>query len=86
MQKKALGMGVTVTYAHSVGFIYFVIRVVYIKSPFRDIFDAFLFLYVSSFSLKSVSSSHYRTNTQHVRVLNSPNQISSKWILSREQD
>ena len=26
------------------------------------------------------TSSHHRTNTHHVRVLNSPNQINSKWI------
>ena len=56
------------------------------KSPFPDVFDELLFLYASLFSGKSVSSSHYRTNTHHVAVLNSPSQISSKWILNRGQD
>ena len=51
------------------------------KLPFPDVFDELLFLYAFSFSLKSVSSSHHRTNTHNVGVLNSPNQISSKWIL-----
>ena len=56
------------------------------KSPFPDVFDELLFLYASLFSGKSVSPSHYRTNTHHVAVLNLPSQISSKWILNRGQD
>ena len=56
------------------------------KSPFLDVFDELLFLYASLFSPKCVSLSHYRTNTHRVGVLNSPNQISSNWILNRGQD
>ena len=41
------------------------------KSPIPDVFDELLFLYASSFSPKSVSSSHYRTNTHRVGVLDS---------------
>ena len=53
---------------------------------FPDVFDELLFLYASSFSPESVSSSHHRTNTHNVGVLNSPNQISSKRILNAGQD
>ena len=41
------------------------------KSLFPDVFDEPLFLYASSFSPKSVSSSHYWTNTHCVGVLDS---------------
>ena len=57
----------------------------FMKSLFPDTFDKLLFLYAPSFSPKSVSSSHHQTNTHHVRVLNLPNQVSSKWILNPGQ-
>ena len=59
-----------------------------LKSPFPGIFDEFLFVCPSSLPLssKSVSSSHHQTNTHHVGVLNSPNQISLKSILNPGQD
>ena len=44
-----------------------------------------IFLCAFSFSPKSVSS-HHRTNTDHVGVLNSLNQISSKWMLNSGQN
>lgn len=52
------------------------------KSLFPDILDELLFLCASS----SVSSSHHPTNTPHVRVLNSSNQISLKSILNPGHD
>ena len=106
IQKSAMGLGVTVTYACSVGSIYFAILTVWItfswclytqwalfilqfepyELPFPDVFNKLIFLYASSFSPKSVSSSHHQTNTHHVGVLNLPNQISLKWILNPGQD
>ena len=53
---------------------------------FSDVFNELLFLYVSSFSPKSVSSSHHWTNTDNAGVLNSPNQISSKPVSNPGQD
>ena len=56
------------------------------KLPFPDDFGELLFLYAFLILPKSVSSSHQWTNTYHVEVLHSPNQISSKWILNPGQD
>lgn len=53
--------------------------------PFPDAFDELLFLYAYLFLPKSVSSTHHRTNTNYVGILNSPN-ISSKWILNPRKD
>ena len=72
--KNQLWVWVTVTYARSVGFV---------KSSFPDVFDE-LFFYASLFSPKSVSSSYHQTNTYHAGVLDSPNQISSKWTFNAD--
>ena len=58
----------------------------YVKLLFPNVFDELLSLYVPSFSSKFVSSSHHRTNTYHVGVLNLQNQINSKRILNPGQD
>ena len=58
----------------------------HMKLPLPDVFDKLIFLYAFSFSQKSVSSSHHRRNTPQVGVLNSLNQISSKWMLNPEQN
>ena len=54
------------------------------KLSFPDVSDELLFLYAFLFLPKSVLS-HHHTNTQHLGVLSSPNQISSKWILNTKQ-
>ena len=78
-----MGLGVTVTYACSVDCLSCNLN--HLKLPFPDVFDKLLSLYTSSFSPKSVSSSHHQTNTHHVGVLNPPNQISLKWILKEKE-
>ena len=55
------------------------------KTPFSDAFLELLFLYASSILPKFVLYCHH-TNTHQLGVLNSPNQISSKWILNSKQD
>ena len=55
----------------------------HMKSTLPDVFDELIFL---SFSPKSVSSSHHGISTHHVGVLNSQNQIISKWLFNPGQD
>ena len=58
----------------------------HMKSTLPDVFDELIFLYAFSFSPKSVSSSHHGISTHHVGVLNSQNQIISKWLSNPGQD
>ena len=53
----------------------------HMRLSFPDLFDEFFF-YASSFSPKSVPSSHHWTNTHHVGVLNSLNHISWMYTLN----
>ena len=71
---------VTVTYTHSVGFVYFVIWIVWSYSFLIPLMNFFFYM------LPCFHQNLFHYHIKQIHMLDLPNQIRSKWILNPGQD